>query len=89
MVIYYRVSGFIACLALFANLIMTVAFMLQVNAVFTLPGLAGLVLTLGLAVDANILIYERLREEQERGQPSRLRFETVMIGRCPPSSTPT
>lgn len=67
MVIYYRVSGFIACLALFANLIMTVAFMLQVNAVFTLPGLAGLVLTLGLAVDANILIYERLREEQERG----------------------
>ncbi len=67
MVVYYRVSGFIACLALFANLLLTVAFMLQVNAVFTLPGLAGLVLTLGLAVDANILIYERLREEQDRG----------------------
>lgn len=67
MVIYYQVSGFIACIALFANLLLTVAFMVQVNAVFTLPGLAGLVLTLGLAVDANILIYERLREEQERG----------------------
>lgn len=67
MLIYYQVSGLVACIALFANLVITVAFMVQVNAVFTLPGLAGLVLTLGMAVDANILIYERLREEKERG----------------------
>src|SRR6202043_4195557 len=53
--------------ALMANLILTVAFMVIVSATFTLPGLAGLVLMLGMAVDANILIYERLREERERG----------------------
>src|SRR5262249_23690223 len=45
----------------------TVAFMVLVNATFTLPGLAGLVLMLGMAVDANVLIYERLREERDRG----------------------
>src|SRR5262249_15366820 len=53
--------------ALFANLLLTVAFMVLVSATFTLPGLAGLVLMLGMAVDANVLIYERLREERERG----------------------
>src|SRR5262249_52109077 len=67
MVVYYRFAGFVACVALFANLLLTVAFMVWVNATFTLPGLAGLVLTLGMAVDANVLIYERLREERERG----------------------
>lgn len=67
MVFYYRFAGFVACIALFANLLLTVAFMVLVQAAFTLPGLAGLVLTLGMAVDANVLIYERLREERERG----------------------
>jgi SecD/SecF fusion protein len=67
MLIYYRFSGLVACVALFANLILTVAAMVLVNATFTLPGLAGLVLMLGMAVDANVLIYERLREERERG----------------------
>ena len=67
MVIYYRFAGVVACTALFANLILTVAFMIFVNAAFTLPGLAGLVLMLGMAVDANVLIYERLREEREKG----------------------
>lgn len=67
MVFYYRFAGLVACLALFANLLLTVAFMVLVQAAFTLPGLAGLVLTLGMAVDANVLIYERLREERERG----------------------
>lgn len=67
MVFYYRFAGFVACVALLANLLFTVAFMVFVNATFTLPGLAGLVLTLGMAVDANVLIYERLREERERG----------------------
>src|SRR5262245_22279770 len=67
MVFYYRFAGAVACVALLANLLITIAFMVFVNATFTLPGLAGLVLTLGMAVDANVLIYERLREERERG----------------------
>jgi SecD/SecF fusion protein len=67
MVIYYRFAGIVACVALFANLLLTVGFMVAVNAAFTLPGLAGLVLTLGMAVDANVLIYERLREERNKG----------------------
>jgi SecD/SecF fusion protein len=67
MVVYYRLSGLVACIALLSNLLLTVAFMVIVKATFTLPGLAGLVLTLGMAVDANILIYERLREEREKG----------------------
>jgi SecD/SecF fusion protein len=67
MLIYYRFAGLVACVALLANLLMTVAFMVIIDATFTLPGLAGLVLMLGMAVDANVLIYERLREERERG----------------------
>ena len=67
MLVYYRFAGVVACIALLANLLLTVAFMVAVNATFTLPGLAGLVLMLGMAVDANVLIYERLREERERG----------------------
>jgi SecD/SecF fusion protein len=67
MILYYRFAGFVASVALLANLLLTVAFMVIVNATFTLPGLAGLVLMLGMAVDANVLIYERLREERDRG----------------------
>lgn len=67
MLFYYRFAGVVACIALLANLVLTVAFMVLVSATFTLPGLAGLVLMLGMAVDANVLIYERLREERERG----------------------
>jgi SecD/SecF fusion protein len=67
MLVYYRFAGMVACIALFANLLLTIAFMVLVSATFTLPGLAGLVLMLGMAVDANVLIYERLREERARG----------------------
>ncbi len=67
MIIYYRFAGLVASVALLANLVLTVGFMVFVQATFTLPGLAGLVLMLGMAVDANVLIYERLREERERG----------------------
>jgi SecD/SecF fusion protein len=67
MLVYYRFSGVVACVALLANLLLTVGFLVLVNATFTLPGLAGLVLMLGMAVDANVLIYERLREERDRG----------------------
>lgn len=67
MCVYYRFAGLVASIALLANLLLTVGFMVFVQATFTLPGLAGLVLMLGMAVDANVLIYERLREERERG----------------------
>src|SRR5206468_7447358 len=67
MAVYYRFAGLVACVALLANLLLTIAFMVLVNATFTLPGLAGLVLMLGMAVDANVLIYAGLREERDRG----------------------
>jgi SecD/SecF fusion protein len=67
MTLYYRFAGLVASAAVFANLLLTVGFMVAVKAAFTLPGLAGLVLTLGMAVDANVLIFERMREERERG----------------------
>ncbi len=67
MVVYYRFAGVVACIALTLNLLMTIGFMVAVNAAFTLPGLAGIVLMLGMAVDANVLIYERIREEREKG----------------------
>lgn len=67
MVFYYRFAGFVACVALLVNLLLTIGFMVGMNAAFTLPGLAGIVLMLGMAVDANVLIYERLREEREKG----------------------
>src|SRR5262249_38096733 len=57
MIVYYRFAGLVATVALLVNLLLTVGFMLAVNATFTLPGLAGLVLMLGMAVDANVLIY--------------------------------
>ncbi|MEZ6141009.1 MAG: protein translocase subunit SecD [Zavarzinella sp.] len=67
MVIYYRFAGVVATIALLANLLLTIGFMVGVDASFTLPGLAGIVLMLGMAVDANVLIYERVREERDRG----------------------
>ncbi len=67
MLFYYRFAGLVASVALFANLLLTIGFMVMVKASFTLSGMAGLVLMLGMAVDANVLIYERIREERERG----------------------
>lgn len=69
---YYRTAGAIACFALMLNVMLTVALMFALKAPFTLPGLAGLVLTVGMSVDANVLIYERLREELEKGASLRM-----------------
>ncbi|QDE30626.1 MULTISPECIES: protein translocase subunit SecD [Shewanella] len=69
MMIYYRAFGFIANLALMANLIMVVGVMSMIpGAVLTLPGIAGMVLTVGMAVDGNVLIFERIREELLAGR---------------------
>lgn len=67
MAVYYRVFGLIANIALTANLILIVAVMSMLQATLTMPGIAGIVLTLGMAVDANVLIYERIREELSNG----------------------
>ncbi|MEM7612513.1 MAG: protein translocase subunit SecD [Pseudomonadota bacterium] len=63
MVLYYRVFGVIANLALLTNLLLIVGFLSLLQASLTLPGIAGIVLTVGMAVDANVLIFERIREE--------------------------
>ena len=72
MAIYYTFNGVIADIALLVNLIITLGVMSFLQATFTLPGIAGLVLTLGMAVDANVLIYERMREELARGVSARM-----------------
>ena len=66
MLIYYRVSGLIANLAMVLNILYLLAILAGFEATLTLPGIAGLVLTVGMAVDANIIIYERIREELRR-----------------------
>jgi preprotein translocase subunit SecD len=65
--IYYRMFGVITCLALLLNLLLVIAIMSLLGATLTLPGLAGLALTVGLSVDANVLINERIREELRLG----------------------
>ena len=72
MFFYYRFAGFVACLALGANLLLILGLMVLFKAAFTLPGLAGLVLTIGMSVDANVLIFERIREETKRGTALRM-----------------
>lgn len=67
MTIYYTLTGTFANLAVMINLLMTLSAMALLGATFTLPGIAGIVLTLGMAVDANVLINERIREEVHRG----------------------
>jgi preprotein translocase subunit SecD len=68
-VIYYRMFGLITNIALLLNLLMVVAVMSMLGATLTLPGLAGIALTVGLSVDANVLINERIREELRAGMP--------------------
>jgi len=72
MVFYYSNAGWVADLALFANVFFIFGVLASLGAVLTLPGIAGIVLTLGMAVDANILIYERIREELRAGKGIRL-----------------
>ena len=67
MAVYYRVFGVVADLALALNLVIIVAVLSMLQATLTLPGIAGIVLTVGMAVDANVLIFERIREEIRNG----------------------
>ena len=71
MIIYYRLSGIIANFALTLNILFLFSGLAVLNATLTLPGIAGIVLSIGMAVDANVLIFERMREEYALGKPVR------------------
>jgi preprotein translocase subunit SecD len=73
---YYKTSGLIANLALLFNLPLMMAGLAFFGATLTLPGIAGIILTIGMAVDANVLIFERIREELRLGKPARAAIET-------------
>ncbi|MGV8059491.1 MAG: protein translocase subunit SecD [Smithellaceae bacterium] len=76
MIVYYRLSGFVADLALVINIILVLGILAGFKATLTLPGIAGMLLTVGVAVDANVLIFERIREELRSGKTLRLAIET-------------
>ncbi|HVM49696.1 MAG TPA: protein translocase subunit SecD [Candidatus Acidoferrum sp.] len=71
MLVYYMVAGMVANVALIANIIILLGVMCSIGTTLTLPGIAGVVLTVGMAVDANVLIYERIREETNKGKSLR------------------
>lgn len=76
MLVYYRLSGAVADLALIVNIGLILAALAAFRATLTLPGIAGMLLTVGVAVDANILIFERIREELRTGKTVRLALDT-------------
>ena len=75
MAIYYCLAGSIADVALLMNMLFVLAIMAGVRATFTLPGIAGIILTIGMSVDANVLVFERIREEQLRGASLRIAIQ--------------
>ncbi len=75
MLIYYRFAGLVADIALLLNILILMAALAVVHATLTLPGIAGIILTIGMAVDANVLIYERIREEIRAGRTIRMAIE--------------
>jgi len=76
MIVYYRLSGAVADIALIVNIFLILAVLAAFRATLTLPGIAGMLLTVGVAVDANILIFERIREELRTGKTVRLALDT-------------
>ena len=75
--IYYRLPGLVANLALIVNLVLLIGALTMFRFVLTLPGIAGIILTIGLSVDASVLIYERLREEMALGKSLKVALETA------------
>ena len=75
--LYYRIPGLIACLALLVNIVLLIGALTMFHFVLTLPGIAGIILTIGLAVDASVLVYERLREELALGKSLRVAIQAA------------
>ena len=69
--IYYKGAGILATFALLLNLVFVIAILAGLNATLTLPGIAGLILTIGMSIDANVIIFERIREELSIGKTVR------------------
>jgi len=76
MVLYYGKSGVVSVLALLANVVLVFAFLCTAGATLTLPGITGIALTIGMAVDCNIIIYERIREELQEGKTAKAAVKT-------------
>ncbi len=76
MLLYYRGSGFVADISLIINVLLMMAILVALDATLTLPGIAGIALTVGIAVDSNVVIYERIREELRAGKPIVLAVES-------------
>jgi len=89
MIVYYQLIGLYSVVALAANLMLLVALLSLLQATLTLPGIAAMALTLGMAIDANVLINERIREELRLGVSPQMAIAPATSGRLPPSSTPT
>lgn len=77
MILYYKASGLIACVTILMNVLFTLTILIAVGATLSLPGIAGIALTVGMAVDGNIIIYERIREELRAGLTP---YEAVSTG---------
>jgi preprotein translocase subunit SecD len=77
MILYYKASGLIACITIVFNVMFTLSILIAVGATLSLPGIAGIALTVGMAVDGNIIIYERIREELKTGLTP---YEAVTTG---------
>ncbi len=75
MALYYRLAGLIADMALLLNLVILMGAMALIHATLTLPGIAGIILTIGMAVDANVLVFERIREELSSGKTVRVAID--------------
>jgi len=75
--LYYRIPGLIACLALLVNIVLLMGALTMFHFVLTLPGIAGVILTIGLAVDASVLVYERLREELALGKSLKVAIQAA------------
>jgi preprotein translocase subunit SecD len=89
MIIYYQLFGVVSVLALASNLLLLVAILSLLQATLTLPGIAAIALTLGMAIDANVLINERIREELRAGMPPQAAISKATSAPSAPSSTPT
>ena len=76
MFVYYKLSGLVADFALILNIVFIMAILAYFHGTLTLPGIAGIILTIGMAVDANVLIFERVREELDRGKTIRASIDT-------------
>jgi protein-export membrane protein SecD len=74
--IYYKAAGFIANFALVWNILLVLAILASLQATLTLPGIAGLILTMGMSIDANVIIFERIREELRKGKTPRAAIDS-------------